>query len=347
MTMKKSIIILLALAMTLAMFAGCGGKTAETSAEPSATPTAEASALPVEQVDVNVAGLAGPSSIGMIKMISEKALNSEAYAVNYSVAAAPDELTAKLISGEVQLAALPTNSAAVLYNKTGGQVQFLALNTLGVLYLVGKDASITSLKDLAGKTVTLSGSGAVPEYAVQYILDKAGIKDQVTLNFLPDHASVAQALLGGNADLVILPQPFVTQVTTKNPELKILADVTKDWNEASDGKSVLSMGCLVVNTAFASENPQFISDFLTQYEASVKFVNDNPAQAAKLVSEAGIIADAAVTEKAIPFCNIVYKSAQDSKAEISAFLQALYDLNPASVGGKLPDDGFYYAQNNA
>lgn len=346
MTMKKSIIILLALAMTLAMFAGCGGKTAETSAEPSAE-TSAAPVSPAAQVSVNVAGLAGPSSIGMIKMISEKALNSAAYAVNYSVAAAPDELTAKLISGEVQLAALPTNSAAVLYNKTGGQVQFLALNTLGVLYLVGKDASITSLKDLAGKTVTLSGSGAVPEYAVQYILDKAGIKDQVTLNFLPDHASVAQALLGGNADLVILPQPFVTQVTTKNPELKILADVTKDWNEASDGKSVLSMGCLVVNTAFASENPQFISDFLTQYEASVKFVNDNPAQAAKLVSEAGIIADAAVTEKAIPFCNIVYKSAQDSKAEISAFLQALYDLNPASVGGKLPDDGFYYAQNNA
>lgn len=346
MTMKKSIIILLALAMTLAMFAGCGGKTAETSAEPSAE-TSAAPVSPAAQVSVNVAGLAGPSSIGMIKMISEKALNSEAYAVNYSVAAAPDELTAKLISGEVQLAALPTNSAAVLYNKTGGQVQFLALNTLGVLYLVGKDASITSLKDLAGKTVTLSGSGAVPEYAVQYILDKAGIKDQVTLNFLPDHASVAQALLGGNADLVILPQPFVTQVTTKNPELKILADVTKDWNEASGGESVLSMGCLVVNTAFASENPQFISDFLTQYEASVKFVNDNPAQAAKLVSEAGIIADAAVTEKAIPFCNIVYKSAQDSKAEISAFLQALYDLNPASVGGKLPDDGFYYAQNNA
>jgi len=339
--MKKNLTLVLCLVLVFALLAGCGTKTEPASPTPS---EAAASPSPVEQVKVSVAGLAGPTSMGMIKMISEKALNSDAYAVNYEIASAPDTLTGKLINGEVQIAALPTNSAAVLYNKTQGQIQFLAQNTLGVLYLVGKDASgITSLKDLAGKTVALSGSGGVPQYAMEYILDKAGIKDSVTLNYLTDHASTAQALLAGDAELAVLPQPFVTQVLAKDASLKILLDINEEWNTASGGKSALSMGCLVVNKAFAEENPEFIAEFLKQYEASVNYVNENPADAAKLIAEAGIVQSAELAEKAIPYCNIVYKSAQDAKNEISGFLQVLYDFAPASVGGTLPDDGFYYA----
>ena len=338
--MKKNLTLVLCLVLAFALLAGCGTKTETASPSPS---EAAASASPVEQVNVSVAGLSGPTSMGMIKMISEKALNSDAYAVNYEIASAPDTLTGKLINGEVQIAALPTNSAAVLYNKTQGQIQFLAQNTLGVLYLVGKDASgITSLKDLAGKTVALSGSGGVPQYAMEYILDKAGIKDSVTLNYLTDHASTAQALLAGDADLAVLPQPFVTQVLAKDASLKILLDINEEWNTASDGESVLSMGCLVVNKAFAEENPEFVAEFLEQYEASVNYVNENPADAAKLIAEVGIVQSAELAEKAIPYCNIVFKTALDAKPQIDGFLQVLYDFAPASVGGTLPDDGFYY-----
>ncbi|NLH00471.1 MAG: PhnD/SsuA/transferrin family substrate-binding protein, partial [Clostridiales bacterium] len=171
--MKKNITAVLCIILIFALRAGCGTKSTEPSAKVSESP-AETTQSPAAQTKVTVAGLAGPSSIGMIKLISEKALDGDSYSVDYQVAAAPDELTAKLINGEVQIAALPTNSAAVLYNKTEGQVQFLALDTLGVLYLVGKDsAGVTSLKDLAGKTISISGSGSVPEYAVEYILDKA------------------------------------------------------------------------------------------------------------------------------------------------------------------------------
>ena len=340
--MKKKLNIALCLVLALALLAGCSGKNA---ASPSPSASAEqASPSPVEQVKVSIAGLAGPTSMGLIKMISDKALNSDAYAVSYEVAPAPDTLTGKVINGEVQIAALPTNSAVVLYNKTKGQVQFLAQNTLGVLYLVGKDTSgISSIGDLAGKTLTLSGSGAVPEYAMNFILDKAGLKDKVTLNYLPDHASVAQALLGGDAELAVLPQPFVTQVLAKDASMKILLDINKEWDTASEGKSVLSMGCLVVNKAFADANPELVAEFLKQYEASVKFVNDSPADASKLIAEAGIVPSAELAEKAIPYCNIVYKSAQDAKTEINGFLQVLFDANPASVGGAMPDDGFYYA----
>ena len=340
---KNTMTIMLCLVLALALFAGCGTKNAASSTDlPKESDMVSAS--PTEQVKVAVAGLAGPTSIGMIKMISEKALNSEAYAVNYEIASAPDTLTAKLINGEVQIAALPTNSAAVLYNKTGGQLQFLAQNTLGVLYLVGKDsAGISSLKDLAGKTVSLSGSGGVPQYATEYLLDKAGIKGSVTLNYLTDHASTAQALLAGDTELAILPQPFVTQVLAKDATMKILLDINKEWDAASGGSSVLSMGCLVVNKAFADANPEFIAEFLTQYEASVNFVNEDPAAASVMVAEAGIVPSAQLAEKAIPYCNIVFKQAQSAKTEINGFLQVLYDFDPASIGGTMPDDGFYYA----
>ncbi|PKM73158.1 MAG: hypothetical protein CVU91_06215 [Firmicutes bacterium HGW-Firmicutes-16] len=337
---KKNVALILCLVLSFALLAGCGKKNVSTSTD---VPEVTASAAPVEQVNVTVAGLAGPTSMGMIKMISEKALNSDAYAVNYEIASAPDTLTAKLITGEVQIAALPTNSAAVLYNKTQGQVQFLALNTLGVLYLVGKDSEgISSLADLAGKTVTLSGSGGVPQYALEYILDKAGIKNDVELHYLTDHASVSQALLAGDAGLAILPQPFVTQVLAKDTSMKMLLDLNKEWDTASGGSSVLSMGCLVVNKAFADANPEFVAEFLEQYEASVKYVNENPADAAKLIADSGIVASAEIAEKAIPFCNIVFKTALDAKPGINGFLQVLYDFDPASVGGTMPDHSFYY-----
>lgn len=296
---------------------------------------------PVNPINVNVLGLKGPTSIGMIKLIDEKALNSDKYIVDYTTVEAPDIITGKIINNEVQIAAVPTNLAAVLFNKTEGKVQFLAQNTLGVLYAVGK-GDITSLEELQDKKVSISGKGSVPEYAMNYILSQKGLADKVSLDYLPDHASVAQALLAGDIDVAILPQPFVTQVQLKNPEMKILIDLNKEWEIASNKNSVLSMGCLVINKEFAENNADFVSEFLSLYEQSVNFVNANPAQAAELVAKNEIINNAALVEKAIPYCNIVYKNAQDAKDEINAFLKVLFDSDNKSVGGKLPDESFYY-----
>ncbi|HBB29534.1 MAG TPA: hypothetical protein DC000_09890, partial [Clostridiales bacterium] len=231
--------------------------------------------------------------------------------------------------------------AAVLYNKTGGNVQFLAQNTLDVLYAVGK-GDITSLEQLEGKKVAISGKGTVPEYAMNYLLSQKGLTDKVNLDYLPDYAIVAQSLLAGDIDVAILPQPFVTQVTLKNPDMKILIDLNKEWKEASNGESVLSMGCLVINKEFAENNKEFVKEFLKSYEESVNYVNSNPAEAAKLVEKNEIINNATLVEKAIPYCSIVYKNAQDAKGEIKAFLKILFDSDNKSVGGKLPDESFYY-----
>lgn len=296
---------------------------------------------PVNPVQVNIIGLKGPTSIGMIKLIDEKALNSDKYIVEYTTVEAPDIITGKILNNEVQIAALPTNLAAVLYNKTEGKVQFLAQNTLGVLYAIGK-GDISSLEQLEGKKVAISGKGAVPEYAMNYILSQKGLTDKINLDYLPDHATVSQALIAGDIDVAILPQPFVTQVLMKNPDFKILIDLNKEWEVASSKNSVLSMGCLVIDKEFGEKNADFVADFLKAYEQSVNFVNSNPADAAVLVEKNEIIKSAALVEKAIPYCNIVYQDAQDAKNEINAFLKVLFDSDNKSVGGKLPDENFYY-----
>jgi NitT/TauT family transport system substrate-binding protein len=335
--MKKITVLLSFLLVFSILFTACnnGNTPANNNTDDGKNPE------PVNPINVNVLGLKGPTSIGMIKLIDEKALNSDKYIVDYTTVEAPDIITGKIINNEVQIAAVPTNLAAVLFNKTEGKVQFLAQNTLGVLYAVGK-GDITSLEELQDKKVSISGKGSVPEYAMNYILSQKGLADKVSLDYLPDHASVAQALLAGDIDVAILPQPFVTQVQLKNPEVKILIDLNKEWEVASNKSSVLSMGCLVINKEFAENNPDFVSEFLNLYEQSVNFVNSNPAQAAELVAKNEIINNAALVEKAIPYCNIVYKNAQDAKDEINAFLKVLFDSDNKSVGGKLPDESFYY-----
>ena len=298
---------------------------------------------PVTPINVNIIGLKGPTSIGMIKLIDEKALNSDKYIVDYTTVEAPDMITGKILNKEVQIAAVPTNLAAILYNKTEGNVQFLAQNTLGVLYAIGK-GDINSLEQLEGKKVAISGKGAVPEYAMNYMLSQNSLTDKVILDYLPDHATVAQALIAGDIDVAILPQPFVTQVLMKNPDFKILIDLNNEWEKASDQSSVLSMGCLVIDKEFGENNADFVTEFLKAYEQSVNFVNSNPAEAAVLVEKNGIINSAALVEKAIPYCNIVYRDAQAAKDEINAFLQILFDSDNKSVGGKLPDEDFYYSE---
>ena len=299
---------------------------------------------PVEAVKATVAGIAGPTSIGMIQMIDGKMLNEGSYQTEYEIAQAPDMLVGKIINGEIQIAALPTNMAAVLFNKTGGKVQFLAQNTLGVLYIVGPGSSgIGTLSDLNGKKIVMSGSGTLPEYVMNYVFSKSQQVVGIQLEFCPDHPAAAQILLAGDADAAVLPQPFVSLVLGKNSDMKILIDITKEWEKVSSD-SVLSMGCLVVNSEFADKNPDYIKEFLRLYEASVNFVNGNPAEAAAMVEKAGIIQNAALVEQAIPYCNIVFAGAQEAKDKINGFLKILYESDPATIGGALPDDSFYYKE---
>jgi NitT/TauT family transport system substrate-binding protein len=342
--MKKLILILLILSLIIS---GC----AQTSTEPAEPSPVEESEIATEPVDepavepmaVSIAGLKGPTSMGMIQLIDQSLPTLDTYTVEYNSYGAPDELIGKIINGDVQIAAVPTNLASVLYNKTEGKIQLLAVNTLGVIHVVGS-SPLESLEDLKGETLYVSGKGATPDYAVNYMLESLGLTDEVSIEFYPDHASLAQAVIAKDVTYAVLPQPFVTQVTMKSEEVDLLVDLNAVWDEASNSQSVLAMGCLVVNTAFADENPEFVDAFLTDYETSVNWVNENPADASVLIEKNGIIPNAALAEKAIPNCAIVYETPVDAQNEINNFLEILYTFNPSSVGGKLPDEAFYYGK---
>ena len=337
----------LALAAAL-LFSGCsaagGASSGASSPAPSSSAAVEQSSSAAPKTAVHVAGLKGPTGLSMVKLMSDSEAGTAKEDYGFSLVSTPDEIVAKISSGEADIAAVPTNLAATLYNKTSGGVQLAAVTTLGVLYLLtAGDAKIGSVADLKGKTVYATGQGATPEYAIDYILRQNGLEPgkDVTVEYKGEHAELASLVIAGKADIAVLPEPFVTQVLMKNSSAKIALDLTKEWQKAAGDKSVLTMGCLIVRKAFAQQNKAALDTFLDEYKASAEYANSNVEQTAQL-SEKYAIMDAAVAQKAIPNCGIVYLDGAEMKQKIPDFLNVLFEADPKSVGGKLPADDFYY-----
>lgn len=294
-----------------------------------------------EEAPMRVYTLAGPTGIGMAGIMEG---NEGAY--EFTLCSAANDIVAAIASGSADVAACPTNLAATLCQKTSGAVQLLALNTLGVLHVVTADESIQSVQDLAGRTVYATGQGSVPEYALSYILEQNGLADSVTVEYVAEHSELATMLAAGRAQIGVLPEPHVTSALMQNDSLRAALDVTALFEDAAraDGKEgmVLSMGCVIVRRAYAQEHPEALAQFMADYAASVEMVNADVSGAAQLVQKHGILPKAAVAERAIPNCHIVFITGEAMRAQIEPLYQLLYDANPASVGGAMPDDAFYY-----
>ncbi len=320
--MKKLVSMLLALTLVLIM--GCAQAEDSTS----------------ETTAVRIGALKGPTSMGMAQMLKDAADGNSNY--QFTIAGAPDEITALLVKGELDVAAVPSNLASVLYNNTNGGVKVAMINTLGILYVVEAGDTVNSVADLKGRTVYSSGKGATPEYSVDYILSQNGIDPEtdVTVEFKSEHTELAAALQSGTADLAVLPEPFVTTVLAGNDDLRVALNLNEEWDKVSDGSGMVT-GVLVVRSEFAEQHPDELTALLEAYEQSVNFVNENPAEAAAIIEQNGI-AKAAVAEQAIPKCNIVFISGNEMRTKVEGFLEILFDMNPKAVGGALPGDDFYY-----
>lgn len=318
-------------------------ETTETPAEETEE-TAEETAS-AEKTEINLGIISGPTGLGMLDLLEKNENGEAANSYNVTLASAPDEITGKVISGELDIAAVPTNVASTLYNKTEGGVQIAALNTMGVLYVLETGDTIQSVADLAGKTIYATGQGSTPEYALNLVLEKNGLTpgEDVTIVYKDENAEIAPLLASGEAEVALLPQPFVTSVTMQNENVRVALDLTEEWDKAVEGQSGLTMGCVVVRTEFAQNNKEALDSFLEEYKASVETVTSEEglAHAAELAEHYDIL-KAAVAQKAIPECNIVFVEGDEMQQIASGFLQVLYDANPQSVGGNLPNDDFYY-----
>jgi len=281
---------------------------------------------------INIAALKGPTGMGISYMMEDTAK------YNIELQDAPDVVVGKFVSGEIDIAAVPLNLAAVLYNKTEGNVVLLNLDTLGVLYIVENGETINSLADLAGKTIYASGEGATPQYVLDYLMAQNGLTDQVKVEYVGEHTALAAMVASGEAQVALLPEPFVSAVTVKNPAVRVALDLNTAWEEASGTKLV--MGVYIASRTFYNEHPEQVKAFLADYAASVEKVNTS-ADAAQKIADLGIVGSAAIAEQAIPRSYIVSITGEEAKAAASAVLNVLFTANPKSVGGKLPGDDLY------
>lgn len=331
--MKKLVSLLLALVLALSL-AACGR---------SGTPDGgTAEDVPAEKVTIRLGGLKGPTSMGMVKLLSDAESGLTANDYTFTMAAAAPDLTPSFIKGELDILAVPANLGATLYGNTDGGVELLAASTLGVLYIVERGETVQSLSDLAGRTVYATGKGTTPEYALTYLLAQNGLTlgTDVQVEWKSEPTEVVAQMVQEEGAVAMLPQPFVTVAQGQVEGLRVAADLSAEWDRLDNGSRLITAG-LLVRKAFADEHPDAVANFLEEYAASVDYVNADPAEAAALVEQYDIV-KAAVAEKAIPYCSLVCITGEEMKTAVSGYLQTLYDLKPETVGGAMPDDGFYW-----
>ena len=300
---------------------------------------------PDEELEINVYLLNGTTALGASKMIADAKADSDSMNYNFQTFAAADAITGAIVSGEADIAALPTNVAAKLYKNSEGKLQLLALNTLGVLHLLKNGGDeIDELADLKGRTIYLPGAGSNPEFITAALLESAGLKvgDDVILDTTsfnsPD--ALATAIASGVADLAVLPEPKVTVTMMNNANITKAIDFSAEW-EKLNGENTLVQGCLVVNTAFAEEHPAEVKKFLEDYTASVEYIKEGSDDAIQMIVDAGILPKAPIAKKALPSCNLCSITGADMEPLMKVFYEKLYAYNPASVGA-VPDADFYY-----
>lgn len=324
--MKKKILLLL-LAAALLLLPACGATAKGMSAEG----------------PVRIAGLKGPTTMGLVNLLDMEQQGSAALDYDLQLYGTADEIVPGLIKGELDMAAIPANLAAALYQKTKGGIQVMAVNTLGVLYVVEKGDTVHSMADLAGRTILSTGKGTTPEYLLRYLLEKNGLdpdKD-VKIQYCSEATEVTAQMAAAQKDAIaVLPQPYVTAAGMKDPSLRVALDLTAEWDKVSD--SQLVTGVTVVRTQYAQEHPDVVEAFLQEYAQSVRTANTDLDRTAALCEQQGVVAKAAIAKKALPACNIVCRTGDEMQKDVSAYLSVLCVADPAAVGGKLPDEGFYW-----
>lgn len=317
--MKKVMAMVLSAALTLGLFAGCAKKDAAM---------------------IRVGSLKGPTTIGIVNLMDKATKGETEGKYEFTMSAQADEIAAKMISGDLDIALVPSNLAAVLYNKTKNGITAIDINTLGVLYCVTGDTSVTSVKDLAGKQIIMTGQATTPEYSIRYLLGQNNITD-CKIEFKSEPSEVAAILAGDPSKIAILPQPFVTVACAQNKAISTAFSLEDEWQSVTGGNGIVT-GVTVVRNDFLKEHGNAVKTFLKEHAASVQTANSDLDTTAALVVANEIVGAEPVAKKAIPNCNIVCLTDDKLESNLSAYLKVLYDFDPSSVGGQLPGKDFYF-----
>lgn len=292
--------------------------------------------------NLNIATLKGPTGLGFLHLMEGGNLFQDNY--KFDINTQPDTVAAKLISGEADIAAVPSNMASILYNKTNANIKILAINVLGMLKLISCDDSIKNISDLKDKQIFSSGQGATPEYAINFILQANNVKLDQDIQYMPDHSSLVKFLLSGKAKTAILPEPFASQVILKDPKFKKIIDLNDEWQNAVKienlDESDLVMGCIVARSDFVESNKPLIDEFLAKFKDSVVQL-ENIDVSAELAQKHDIM-DKSITMQALPECGIVCITSKEMPKKLDGYFKIIYNYNASAIGGKLPNGDIYY-----
>lgn len=365
---RKGMAFVLALSMLGVIFTGCGQQeTMQGSQQENEQESVQSSQQEFEQesaqetqteseqqsetleeaysaVDIRVGSLKGPTSMGLVKLMKDTEDGLAANNYTFTMETAADALLPMMLQGKLDIALVPANVASVLYQKTEGGISVIDINTLGVLYMVSADSSLSNVGDLKGKTIYLTGKGTTPDYVLHYILAQNGLTEEdVTLEYKSEATEVAVVLANEPESIGLLPQPFVTAACMQNESLQVIFDMTEEWRAVQgESGSELVTGVTIVRNEFLQENKAAVDKFLEEHMASADYANTNVEEAAELVAAQGIIEKAPIAQKAIPECNLTYMEGEQMEAALSGYLQVLFEQAPESVGGSLPAEEFYY-----
>lgn len=293
---------------------------------------------------IRIGSLKGPTSMGLAELMDRAEKGETENDYTFTMAGKADELVGSIASGDLDIVLVPANVASILYTKTQGNVNVIDINTLGVLYVVASDDSISSMEDLKGKTVYMTGKGTTPEYVMNCLLSENGLADgDVTLEFKSEATEVASVLKEDSSAVGVLPQPFATAACIQNEALKPVLDLTEQWNLLNkENGSQLVTGVTIVRSDFLKENEEAVKLFIEDHKASAAYTSEHLDEAAEMVAALGIVEKAPIAKKAMPACNIVCITGEEMKSALSGYLSVLEAADAKSVGGQLPADDFYY-----
>ncbi len=309
--------------------------------EDASNPSAASDESPADDVLIRVGSLKGPTSMGLVNLMDAAEAGNTKGSYSFVMSAQPTEIVSSVVSGELDIALVPANLAATLYNKTEGGIGVLNLNTLGVLYCVTGDEAITSIKDWAGKTIVTTGQGATPEYAIRYLIDAYEVPD-VNIDFRSEATEVASVLSEDPMQIAVLPQPFVTVAEQQNQALHTAFALGDAWDALNNGSGLVT-GVTIVRRAFLEEHPEAVKTFIEEQKASAAKATEDVEGTAELVAKYGIIEKAPIAAKALPYCGIACVTAEDGMQQLlSGYLQTLFAADPAAVGGAMPAEDFYF-----
>lgn len=344
--MKKKILLILSIMVSLLLIVSCGNKNISKEENKSKIENSEKKQNKEKNEEIiRVAAIKGPPAMGFVKLFSDSEAGKSLNKYENKIVATPDEIVALVSKGEVDIASIPSNLASVLYNKTNGKIQVASIMAFGILYVVEhNNENIKNIKDLKGKTIYANGKGATPEIVLNYILKGNGLEPgkDVKIEFKSEAVEVVNALVNDKNGVALLNQPFVTVAQSKNPNIKIAFSIEEEWDKVPNTKKGSQVsGVVIFNKEFAEKNPEKINKFLDEYEQSIKFLNENVEESAKLMEKYGLLPEK-VALKAIPATKITFVEGNEMKEKISEYLKILHSAEPKIIGGKIPNDDFYY-----